>query len=229
VYHLCFDESEPRNRSEKIYKPNNKMKNNTTIKPIGLITAFLFCAMLIHAQDNLMGIRAGVTISRQAFHNGNIGNDATSKLGGDLAIVTDFQFAPFFSFGPEFHWMQKGAKIKDLNGPIGEVTRTFNYLEIPLLLRLHVGEPGGIFFMAGPSFGYLLDGSDKDNDGKTNDVDLDFYKRIELGVHVGGGISLGPIRVDVRYMAGISNIADFEGSDIQIKNSGFGAGVGFMF
>jgi hypothetical protein len=30
-------------------------------------------------------------------------------------------------------------------------------------------------------------------------------------------------------MAGISNIADFEGSDIQIKNSGFGAGVGFMF
>lgn len=206
------------------------MKNDLLLKTVAIGSAIMFCITLIHAQENSMGIRAGVTFSRQAFHHGaNTVDDVSSKLGADFAIVTDFQFTPYFSFGPEFHWMQKGAKIKDLNGSIGEVVRTFNYLEIPLLFRIHLGEYGGFYLQGGPSIGYLLDGSDKDNDGQTNDIDLDFYKRAELGAHAGVGVNLGSIRVDLRYLLGISNIADFDGSDLQIKNSGFGAGISMMF
>src|SRR5690606_24984299 len=110
-----------------------------------------------------------------------------------------------------------------------EVIRSLNYLEIPVLLKLHFGQDLGFFVFAGPSVGYLLDGTDKDGDGKTNDIDLDFYKRAELGAHIGGGVSIGPLKVDVRYIAGFSNIADFDDKNIEVRNSGFGAGVSFWF
>lgn len=180
--------------------------------------------------ESKVGLRAGVVISKQDFQDGDPDVNYKSKLGADIALVADFPIGNIFSISPEFHWMQKGAKVEDLNGPIGEVTKTFNYLEIPLLFKLNFGDPAGIFIMAGPSFGYLLDGSDKDDDGSTTDIDLDFYKRGELGGHIGGGIGVGPVKVDVRYIFGLTNIWDNDGTeDVEISNSAFGAGVTLMF
>lgn len=182
------------------------------------------------AAQSKVGLRAGVVISKQDFQDGQPIGEYKSKLGADLALVADFPIGPIFSISPEFHWMQKGAKIEDLQGTPGEISRTFNYLEIPVLFKLNFGEGAGFFLLAGPSFGYLLDGSDKDGDGSTSDIDLDFYKRGELGGHIGGGIGLGPIKVDVRYIFGLTNIWDNDGTeDVEISNSGFGAGVTFMF
>jgi len=180
----------------------------------------------IHAQSSV-GIRAGVMSSKQEVQNGNIADDYESKLGADIAFVADFPIG-IMSISPEFHWLQKGGKIKDLNGSVGEVSRTFNYLEIPVLIKLRFGEPVGFFLLAGPSVGYLLNGTDKDQDGQTNDIDLDFYKRAEFGAHVGGGIMLGPVEVDVRYIFGLTNIFD-DSIDLQITNSSIGGGVTFMF
>ena len=154
--------------------------------------------------------------------------DVKSKLGADVALVADFHIGDVFSIGPEIHWMQKGAKIKDLNGSIGEISKTFNYLEIPVLIKLHFGEGVGFFVLGGPSAGYLLDGTDKDKDGTTNDIDLDFYKRAELGLHFGGGITLGPLNVDIRYILGLSNVFNND-TGVQVKNRSYGAGVSLMF
>ena len=174
-----------------------------------------------------VGIRAGVMSSKQEVQNGDITEDYESKLGADIAFVADFPIG-IVSISPEFHWLQKGGKIEDLSGTLGEVSRTFNYLEIPLLVKLNLGKPVGFFLLAGPSVGYLLNGTDKDMDGQTNDIDLDFYTRAEFGAHVGGGIKLGPINIDVRYIFGLTDIFD-DSSDIQVTNSSLGAGVSFMF
>lgn len=191
-----------------------------------LILFILQGSVLLQAQGSV-GIRAGVIISKQDFKNSSFGEDIKSKLGADIALVAEFGVGPV-AISPELHWMQKGAKITDLHGSVGEVSRTFNYLEIPVLIKLKFGVGVGFFLLAGPSFGYLLDGSDKDNDGKTNDIDFDFYKRGEFGGHLGGGVSVGPIKGDIRYMFGLSNIFD-DNSELEIKNSGFGAGVTLMF
>lgn len=95
-------------------------------------------------------------------------------------------------------------------------------------MKLNFGKSAGFFLFGGPSFGYLLNGTDKDMDGQTNDIDLDFYKRTEFGAHVGGGIGLGPVKIDVRYIFGLTDIFD-DSQDIQITNSSLGAGVSFMF
>ena len=191
-----------------------------------LILALLSSMHLITAQSTI-GIRAGVISSKQDIQNNSFIDEAGSKLGADVAFVADFPIG-ILSISPEFHWLQKGGKIEDLQGSVGEVSRTFNYLEIPLLLKLNFGQKVGFFLLAGPSVGYLLNGTDKDMDGSTTDIDLDFYKRVEYGAHGGAGIGLRPIRVDVRYIFGLNDIFD-DAQDIEVTNSSIGAGVSLMF
>lgn len=191
-----------------------------------LILALSGCLHLITAQSTI-GIRAGVLSSKQDIQNNSFIDEAGSKLGADVALVADFPIG-ILSISPEFHWLQKGGKIEDLQGSVGEVSRTFNYLEIPLLLKLNFGHKVGFFLLAGPSVGYLLNGTDKDMDGNTNDIDLDFYKRVEYGAHAGAGLSFGPIRVDVRYIFGLNDIFD-DSQDIEVTNSSVGAGVSLIF
>lgn len=180
-----------------------------------------------------VGIRAGVNISKQQFDQGDLDVDPESKFGLDLALIAELPIGPAFAISPEFHWLQKGAKIEDLNGSFSESSRTFNYLEIPVLAKFKFGAEdanAGFFLFAGPSLGYLFSATDKDGDGNTNDIDLDDYKRTELGAHIGGGIKLGIVNIDVRYILGFSNIAQLESDqDLEIRNRSYGAGISFMF
>lgn len=198
------------------------------LKSIFCAMACLFLFQGLQAQGKV-GLRAGVMISKQDYQSGPVNQDVKSKLGADIALVCDFPIGEVFAISPEFHWLQKGSKIKDLSGSFNEATLTFNYLEIPVLFKLRFGEGAGFFLFAGPSIGYLFDASDKDGNGTTNDIDTEDFKRAELGAHIGGGISLGPVNVDLRYILGFSNIADQNGTDLEIRNSGYGAGVTLMF
>jgi len=199
---------------------------NATKILIGLIFLLALPIVNINAQSTV-GIRAGVISSKFDVQNGDIAEDYESKLGADIALVADFPIG-IFSISPEFHWLQKGAKLKDLDGTLNDATRTFNYLEIPLLTKVTFGDEVAFFFMAGPSVGYLLNGTDKDNDGQTNDLDLDFYKRIEYGLHVGGGVQFGVVRIDLRYIFGLSNVFD-DDTEVEINNTSIGAGLSLIF
>ena len=195
------------------------------------IFVLLICSMLAFSGQSQakIGFRAGVNISKQQFKEGNLDVDPGSKFGLDLALISQFDLGPVVAISPELHWMQKGAKIDDLGGGLGSSARTFNYLEIPVLLKLTFGEEAGFFVFGGPSLGYLFSATDKDGDGNNNDIDLEDYKRTDVGAHLGAGIKAGPVNIDVRYMAGFSDIADFEVDDVEIRNSGFGAGISIMF
>lgn len=198
------------------------------LKLFGIIIACACMIPSVNAQVSV-GLRAGILISKQDFKEGMLNVDPKSKFGADVALLVEFPIGEVVAISPEFHWLQKGAKIKDLNGPFTETSRTFNYLEIPVLLKLKFGEGAGFFLFGGPSIGYLFDATDKDGDGNTNDVNLDDFNRAELGAHIGAGITLGPVNVDARYILGFSNIANYDGTDLEIRNSGFGAGISFMF
>jgi hypothetical protein len=195
------------------------------------ITVLILCLFLGYAGEAQakLGFRAGVTISKQQFKQGNLDVNPQSKFGLDLALLSEFELGPMVALSPELHWMQKGTKIDDLGGGLGESARTFNYLEIPVLLKVSFGDAGGVFVFGGPSIGYLFSASDKDGDGNTNDIDLHDFNRAELGAHIGAGINAGPVKFDVRYIAGFSNIANIDDNDLEVRNSGFGAGIGFMF
>lgn len=198
------------------------------LKTILLLLIGISMSYALQAQGKI-GFRAGVNISKQQFKEGSLDVNPKSKFGLDLALISEFGLGPVVAISPEIHWMQKGAKIDDIGGSLGESARTFNYLEIPVLFKLNFDNEGsGFFLFAGPSFGYLFTATDKDGDGNTSDIDLHDFNRIELGGHIGGGIGIGPVKIDVRYIAGFSNIANYDG-DLEIHNSGYGAGIAFMF
>jgi len=177
-----------------------------------------------------VGIRAGVVISKQQFDQGDLDVNPDSKFGLDLALIAEFPLGENFAISPEFHWMQKGSKIEDINGSFPESTSTLNYLEIPVLAKFTFGDEAAFNVFFGPSIGYLFSGTDKDGDGNTNDIDLDDFNRTELGAHLGAGIRLGPVVLDVRYILGFSNIANIdEDDDLEIHNRSYGAGLSIMF
>lgn len=211
------------------------MKQPFTIKWIGCTVMLMMVFSSLQAQDTgttstddynsiaRFGVRGGVLISRQAFEDGNLDDNAKSKFGADLAVMFNFPIGDgFFMVQPELHWLQKGSVIEDINSD--DITNTFNYIELPLLLRFNFGESAKLFAIGGPSIGYLLS-------GKLGDVDIDkdLYEDLEWGVHLGLGVGLGPVEVDVRYIAGLSDISAVDGNLSEVKNSAFGAGVTLKF
>lgn len=209
------------------------MKKDFTIKFIGFAVMLMMSFSSIQAQDATttddynssarFGVRGGVLIARQTFEDGNLDDNAKSKFGADLAVLFNFPIGDgVFMLQPELHWLQKGSVIEDINND--DITNTFNYIELPLLLRLNFGESAKIFAFGGPSIGYLLS-------GKLGDVDIDrdFYEDLEWGVHLGFGVGVGPVEIDVRYLAGLSDISAVDGNLSEVKNSAFGAGVTLKF
>ena len=205
-------------------------------KVIAKIVSILGICFLFHSEgftQARFGFRIGANISNQEFKRGSLTVEPKSKFGLDLAIVADFPLGEVVSFGPELHWLQKGFKVEDFEYQPGQflsITSTLNYLELPLLIKFNFGEEAKFHVMGGPSFGYLL--SDKTEDGDGNELEfedlIEEINRIELGAHFGAGFSVRPVVIDVRYILGISNVAN-DVPDVEVRNNAFGAGVSFLF
>ena len=213
------------------------MYKTLTLKLSGLAIILLLSISGLRAQDSSsdaaynsegrFGVRLGGIISKQTFDEGNILEDPESKFGLDIALLYTIPIGDgFLNLQPELHWMQKGSTINsiDINGNPADYTSTLNYLELPILVRVNFGGSLKLFAFAGPSAGYLL--------GVTSDDDFlkkDDFEDIEFGLHVGAGIGLGKFEIDIRYMAGLSDVSAADGNVNDIKNSAFGAGLTYKF
>jgi len=171
------------------------------------------------------GIRAGGLISKQDYENSMLTEDPTSKIGGDLGIVVTIPIiGGFFAVQPELHWEQKGYKATTIT--TGEQTTThLDYFEIPVLARFNFGGSIRIFAFGGPSFGWLINGSNDPDNGEDPTDKLD---DTELSGHVGLGIGIGTFEFDLRYIAGLNDISSTEEFK-NAKNSSFGAGITLKF
>ena len=203
------------------------MKNSLRLKLLALIVLSIFSMTTIHAQIKFGG-RVGLNISKQEFKQDSLTVEPKSKFGLDLALVSEFPLGELVSISPELHWLQKGYKIEDIGGPIENLTATLNYLELPILVKFNFGETTKFFVMGGPSVGYFLSGTTKDEDGNKDNIDLEEYHRVDVGAHLGAGFGIGPIIVDVRYILGFTNLAR-DIPNTEIHNTSFGAGVSIMF
>ena len=186
--------------------------------------------MGIGAQTEIkFGARGGVNLFTQDYRPESAARKADSKLGFDLALVSNIPLGKMVSIAPELHWLQKGYVIEEIGFVTSGVTSTLNYLEIPVLVKFNFGETAKFFVMGGPGFGYLLGGNEKYEGDGTHKINFDGLNRIELSAQFGAGISIGKVVIDVRYMSGLSNLAKDQAEGIAIYNTGFGGGISFMF
>ena len=97
----------------------------------------------------------------------------------------------------------------------GESTFNLNYIDVPILAVIHLGD--ALQIEAGPYVGFLAD-SNFETEGDLGDFDADIdndsFKNLDYGLTGGVAINLAALQVGARYMYGLQEIQDSEGADL---------------
>jgi hypothetical protein len=188
---------------------------------LSALLALVLFTQAAMAQLNL-GIKGGVNITkvdgkafRDEFRYGyHLGGFAEIGLGGKLSIQPEvlwnqYQTRADSSFSHIYQNSVNISNYKDVK---------LNYLSIPLLLNYKLGSLMSL--QAGPQYGILLDQSKNlIQNGK------EAFKNGEFSLVGGAQIHISKLRLQGRYVVGLSNISDIDNQN-KWKNQGFQLSLG---
>jgi hypothetical protein len=164
------------------------------------------------------------------------------------AVFLEIPITNKFSFQPELAYTQKGFSIREgikmggeflgVNIPVnGKVDFRTNYIEIPLLAKVHLGPKDAThgYVMAGPAVGYMADANIRIRvlnifPINTN-LNNDFFKPIELSGIAAAGFEV-PLNekfsafAEARYQFGFSRILDTPVVQLDVRNRSVSGGMG---
>lgn len=151
------------------------------------------------------------------------------QLGGFVQV----NFSRRFGVQPEVNFVQATAqKSTELSNIFDDafrdgdqIRRPFNYLEIPLLLNVNVGESRHVKLQIGPAYNILLN---KTAENSKNNTTTNLYKDGEISAIGGLWIQLPFINVGARYKMGLTKVASFDNSQ-SWNNKAIEFAVGFTF
>lgn len=188
-------------------------------KQTTLALLLLFAAVSVHAQ---VAVKAGVNFSNMLFEEDDssiedLAKDGAVKFTAGLSFI--LPLGDYVAIQPELLFVQKGAKSTyKIAGQEFSNDLTYNNLDIPLLLRLSLGDTHGeglgIYVNGGAYVGYTFSGKST-SESPLGTVETDFtfddaddQRRIDYGFALGGGLTLGNLFFDLRYNHGTNNILD---------------------
>lgn len=208
-----------------------------------IVLAALMCFGLtvINAQTSI-GLRVGTNLNKFSYSGEDATDDFTefqkSNAGLNFAIPVEFKFSNSFAVQPELSFNQKGEKTSiDFLGLKVTTKTIFNYLELPILGKYMFGtEKIQANILAGPSFGYALNGKVVEGD-ESEKIDLSdedvSYNRFDFAAQFGAGVSVnagpGKVFLDARYYLGLSNLNSDKDYDLKINNRGIGINIGYLY
>ncbi len=172
--------------------------------------------------------------------------------GWTVGGVAEINFGKYFALQPEVNWMQKGFRFDEnfdipvgkVNIPAGaEATVRTNYIEVPLLAKLKLGNDRvQAYAVLGPSFGYGLNGKiitrtrllfELDPINTNLNFDQINYERFDVSGTGGLGVQFNfngvKVFADARYTHGFTELYNFPVVNEQIKNRGFAISTGVAF
>ncbi len=188
-----------------------------------------FTGAAAHAQSATFGIKAGASLTN-AVGNGTTGADLRNKFGFHAGLVANLPLSDVFSIQPELLYSMKGYRFSGNDGfgtPL-DSKQTLRYIDVPVLARLHAG---GLFFEAGPQFGYMV-AAKFSYDGNANTPAGSYgnrsgYRAVDFGYAAGLGYRLptGP-GIGLRYNGSFTNFLDCYGQGFH--NSAFQLYLSYM-
>lgn len=176
-----------------------------------LLVVFAFGSMTAFAQsDSGFGIKAGLNYNKNGDLIGSVadaGEDiiqgSDGKVGFHVGFYGKLDF-PKIYLRPELVYTMTKSSY-DFDGKTNDYD--ISKIDLPVLLGYKIIGPLHVF--AGPAFQYTL--SNDLGDVVIEDVQNDFT----VGLHMGVGVNLGNIGIDVRYERGFSeNEANFIGNNV---------------
>jgi hypothetical protein len=164
-----------------------------------------------HAQS-IYGLRAGLNISE---YGGDA--DMDSKIGFNAGMFMHYKLHPMLLLQPELNYTQRGAQNDfTIAGVKTEVKQTLHYAELPIYLKLDLGERDLKFQpYLGPEMRYLISAKQKIKVGSNEDTaDIDNVKDLDFGLGIGIDMMFNHMLIfGARYSLGLSNIDD-NGGDV---------------
>ncbi|MEO0724223.1 MAG: porin family protein [Bacteroidota bacterium] len=194
----------------------------TTMRIFKQTTLVLFLLLGAYATQAQVALKAGVNFSNMLFEEDeqsveDLARNGAVKFIGGLSFILPLGNA--VAIQPELLFAQKGAETTlTILGEDITTDYTYNYLDIPLLLRLSLGDTHGeglgIYVNGGVYAGYAFSG--KTNTSSVlgnfeNDIEFDGeddQRRLDYGFALGGGLTLGNLFFDLRYTHGTNNLLD---------------------
>ncbi len=159
------------------------------------------------------GAKAGLNVS-------NLSNsELNSKAGFYAGVFMNAPLSAQFNIQPELLYNNLGAKESGYK-------LNLDYISVPVMFQYKATPQ--FFLEAGPQFNVLVSAKAKEG---SNSIDIkDEVKGFDFGLGLGAGYWFTEkIGANVRYVAGLSDIAkDNEGGDAA-KNNTFQVGLNFKF
>ena len=166
---------------------------------------------LDHERFFRVGAKGGINVNKIQGQSYNSGFNYNYLLGGFMQ----------FNFGrlgiqPEVNFVQSSSEFsKDANNVYNDLfyggsqkKAKLNYIKVPLLLNINVGESKHVKLQVGPQFGGLLKQS---VDSLKNDNNL--FKTSDLSAVGGIWIQIPFINLGARYELGLSNVNDIDNKE----------------
>jgi hypothetical protein len=186
------------------------------MKKLFVASLIVLFAVSANAQFKI-GIQGGLNVASMKITDA----DLKSLMGFRAGLIADLSLGPI-GVQPGILFSQKGAKASSGDGKI-----TLNYIDVPVYLLYKIGLPGAkVLLMAGPNFGYALN-------GKTPDGDIEFgsgdnqLKKLDLGLGLGAGVQFLKLQGTVNYTMGLTNLSNYSGETV--KNNVLSISLAFFF
>ncbi len=178
---------------------------------VAALAALMVMALPAHAQKYYVGIIGGLNNADFNLEDYGIDRDVSPRSLFGIGGVFGLSLSKYFSIQLEPMYLQKGGVVTDNTPPLFLKS---SYLELPVFLKVIpvvVNKKLHAYLLAGPTVGLLLSSEMKGESGGLafrGDV-KDIQRKIELGLALGGGISLilgkGSLFVEARYTFGLTD------------------------
>lgn len=174
-----------------------------------------------------IGAKAGVNINKIQGQSYKTGYNYNYAVGGFM----QFNFSNRFGLQPEVNFAQSSSEFStstfdvynDLFRDGSQKTAKLNYLKIPLLLNINVGESKHVKLQFGPQFGGVVKETVDSLKAKK-----DIFKKADWSAVGGLWLQLPFINLGGRYELGLTNINAIDNRD-NWRSQGFTFFVGFTF
>ena len=166
-----------------------------------------------------LGLKGGVNLS-------NIDRDISTdnRTGYHVGAFATLKITKF-AIQPEVLFSSQGAINNVFNQ---ELESTFNYVNVPVLLKFYIVK--GLHIYAGPQIGFLTGGTQEvtDLNGNITEADPeDFISNNDFSLAFGAGWDLPfKLTVEARYNLGLSDINDIAGAS-EVNSRVFQISLGY--
>lgn len=184
-----------------------------------LLAIFLIASIPVFAQRNKLndehenffrfGAKGGVNVNKITGKSYKEGFNYNFQAG----VFLQFNFSRTFGLQPEVNFVQTSSEFSnDANDIYNDLFRggsqksaKLNYLEVPVLLNINVGQSKKVKLQIGPAYGGLL--KQTVDSLKANG---DIYKNGEWAAIGGLWIQLPLVNIGARYKLGLTNLNDID-------------------